>query len=323
MSKRIKKDFDLRKNISLLVFFALLIINIFITPNFVSWITCANLIRQTNIIDILDQATIYGLMGLGIMLPIITGGIDISVGSAMALGAVISALGLLNGQWWLIAFSLLLTMGFGAIAGISISKFGVLPMVATLALRYIMRGMAKGVSGVGTVTFSSPALTDFFNMKLFDKIPIHLLILILAVVIVYILVNRMSFGGYIEAYGENSKAAGICGINAVKIILVCYCMSAAFSWMAGMLDMISVSSANPANIGTDYDVDAIAAVLVGGTPISGGHPNVMGTVGGAFVLQLINVMCNMHNIPYSISLMIKAVIIVLALSFHGMKNKSR
>ena len=145
-------------------------------------------------------------------------------------------------------------MGFGAIAGISISKFGVLPMVATLALRYIMRGMAKGVSGVGTVTFSSPALTDFFNMKLFDKIPIHLLILILAVVIVYILVNRMSFGGYIEAYGENSKAAGICGINAVKIILVCYCMSAAFSWMAGMLDMISVSSANPANIGTDSDV---------------------------------------------------------------------
>ena len=93
--------------------------------------------------------------------------------------------------------------------------------------------------------------------------------------------------------------------------------------MAGMLDMISVSSANPANIGTDYDVDAIAAVLVGGTPISGGHPNVMGTVGGAFVLQLINVMCNMHNIPYSISLMIKAFIIVLALSFHGMKNKSR
>lgn len=314
MSKRIKKDFDLRKNISLLVFFALLIINIFITPNFVSWITCANLIRQTSKVL---------LVSLGMTLVIATGGIDISVGSAMALGAVISALGLLNGQWWLIAFSLLLTMGFGAIAGISISKFGVLPMVATLALRYIMRGMAKGVSGVGTVTFSSPALTDFFNMKLLDKIPIHLLILILAVVIVYILVNRMSFGGYIEAYGENSKAAGICGINAVKIILVCYCMSAAFSWMAGMLDMISVSSANPANIGTDYDVDAIAAVLVGGTPISGGHPNVMGTVGGAFVLQLINVMCNMHNIPYSISLMIKAVIIVLALSFHGMKNKSR
>ena len=302
----------LGRYISVILFIALLVANVFCTKNFVSWITCTNLIRQT--------AKVL-LVSLGMTLVIATGGIDISVGSAMALGALLSAMGFLNGQFWMIPLSLLIVMAFGVIAGISISKFHILPMVTTLTLRYIMRGMAKGISGVGTITFSMPALTVFFNMQIFGKIPIHLFILILAVSIVYIMVNHMKFGAYVEAYGGNPAAAKICGIHTVKVIISCYCICAMFAWMAGMLDMISVSSANPATIGTDYDVDAIAAVLVGGTPITGGYPNIIGTVGGAFVLQLVNMMCNMHNVPYSISLILKAAIIVLALFFHGMRRK--
>lgn len=300
------------KYVSLILFFVLLLFNILFTKNFVSWITLSNLIRQSSKIV---------LVALGMTLVIATGGIDISVGSAMALGALLSALGLLYGQWWMILLSLIVVVAFGALAGVSVSMFGILPMVVTLALRYVMRGMAKGISGVGTITYNCPALTGFFTRQMFGVIPIHLVILIAAIIITYIIVNRMKFGAYVEAYGNNNEAARICGINTVKIVVTCYCVCALFSWCAGMLDMISVSSANPATIGRDYDVDAIAAVLVGGTPVVGGYPNIIGTVGGALVLQLLNMMCNMHNIPYAITLMIKGVVILMALFFHGMRHR--
>ncbi len=300
------------KYISLLLFLVLLLFNIMFTNNFVSWITFSNLIRQSSKIV---------LVALGMTLVIATGGIDISVGSTMALGALLSALGLLNGQLWMIPLSLVVVVAFGALAGISVSMFGILPMVVTLALRYVMRGMAKGISGVGTITYNCPELTGFFTRQLFGVIPVHLIILLVAVIITYILVNRMKFGAYVEAYGNNNEAARICGINTVKIVVTCYCVCALFSWCAGMLDMISVSSANPSTIGRDYDVDAIAAVLVGGTPVVGGYPNIIGTVGGALMLQILNMMCNMHNIPYAITLMIKGVVILMALFFHGMHRR--
>lgn len=302
----------LGKYISVFAFVGLFAFNCIFTTNFLSWVTFTNIITQ---------ASKVALVSLGMTLVIATGGIDISVGSAMAVGATVSALFLESGNASGMAVSLLIVVMLGSLSGILVSKFSILPLVVTLAARYIMRGLAKGISGRGTISFSAPALTAPFASPIFGVIPIHLFILIAAVFVMYFLVNRMRFGSQVEALGNNPVAARISGIDTVTIVIICYAVAALFSWMAGTIDMFMVSSADPSKIGMDMENDAIAAVLIGGTPITGGYPNIIGTLGGAFLLQLITMMCNMNNIAYSYSLIIKAAIIVFALFFHGMRSK--
>ena len=186
-----------------------------------------------------------------------------------------------------------------------------------------MRGMAKGISGAANVTYTAPKLTAFFTQPVVGRIPVHFFILVIAVVVVYILVNKMKLGARIEAYGNNPVAARNCGINTVKIVIFCYVVTGALSWAAGILEAVVVSSAHPSTIGTDMEIDAIAATLIGGTPIDGGYPNIIGTTCGAFLLQLISMMCNMNNVSYPVTLMLKAGIVLAALYFHGIGKRSR
>ena len=133
----------------------------------------------------------------------------------------------------------------------------------------------------------------------------------------------MKLGARIEAYGNNPVAARNCGINTVKIVIFCYAITGALAWAAGMLEAVVVSSAHPSTIGADMEIDAIAATLIGGTPIDGGYPNIIGTVCGTFVLQLITMMCNMNNVSYPVTLMLKACIVLAALYFHGIGKRSK
>lgn len=318
MSKTIQKKFlksnFFNRNIAIIALILLLLLNCLFTNNFISTITFTNLMKQASKVT---------LVGLGMTLVIATGGIDISVGSAMSLGAIISANFFAQGNILGAILSLAVVAAFGLLSGVLISKLKVLPMIATLSLWYMLRGMAKGVSGVGTVSYSMPGLTSAFVTPVFGIIPIHFFIIVIAVALMYIAVNRMKFGVQIEAYGNNPTAARICGVNTTKIIIICYVICAVFAWFAGQIEMIMVSSADPSKIGLDMEIDAIAATVIGGTPITGGYPNIAGTVAGAFLLQLITMMCNMNNIAYSVSLIIKAGIIILGLCFHSLTKKNR
>jgi ribose/xylose/arabinose/galactoside ABC-type transport system permease subunit len=301
-----------RKYIAAIVLLALVIFNCLFTKNFVSWVTFSNLFMQ---------ASKVALVALGMTLVIATGGIDISVGSAMGLGATISAIYLADKQPLGIFVSLAVVLAFGFVTGILISKFRILPLVATLSFMYIERGLAQVTSGIGTVIFNYPGLQKFFVTPIFGHIPVHFFILLVILAIMYIVVNRMKFGSHIEAYGNNPMAARICGVNTVKVVIIAYAVCALFAWISGMLEMAMVTCADPFKTGVDMEIDAIAAVVIGGTNINGGYPNIIGSVCGAFLLVLITMMCNMNNITYSIALMIKAGIIVFALFFHGFRRK--
>lgn len=303
-----------KKYIAIVIFLVLLIFNSIYTKNFLSSVNFINFIKA--------DARIC-LVSLGMTLVIATGGIDISVGSAMALGAIICATGINEGSPLVIIVSILVVVAFGIFNGTVISKLAILPMVVTLATRYIMRGMAKGITGAANVTYSAPSMTSFFTVPLIGKIPVHFFIMLLAIFVTWVLVNKMKLGSQIEAYGNNPTAARNCGINTGLVITLCYAILALYSWIAGFLEMAVVSSAHPATIGVDMEIDAIAATLIGGTPIDGGYPNVIGTVFGTFVLEIITMMCNMLNISYSISLMIKASIIIAALFFHAIGKDSK
>ncbi|WP_319757020.1 ABC transporter permease [uncultured Sphaerochaeta sp.] len=300
------------RNIAVITLLLLVIFNSLFTNNFLSMNTFVNLMMQT---------TKIVLLGMGMTLIIATGGIDISVGSAMSLAAVISAIPLVAGNYYGLILSLVVMILVGIVSGVLVSKFKVLPMVVTLAMFYILRGSAKGISGRGTITYSLPRLTVIFTEPLGGVLPIHFFIMLFAVIIMYFVVNKTIFGMEVELLGNNPDASTICGIHTTRIIVMCYAISMFFAWGAGLLDMFVVSSADPSKIGLDIEIDAIAATLIGGTSITGGYPNVVGTVCGAFILQIITMMCNMLNIPFSIALMIKAGLIIGALYLHAVANR--
>jgi galactofuranose transport system permease protein len=299
----------LTKYASALALLAFLLFNCLFTANFVAWETFSN---------IFTQATKVALVGLGMTLVIATGGIDISVGSAMGLGATIAAISLVGGSFAGVLLSLVVVLAFGLLAGVLTSRFAILPLISTLAIMYVMRGLARGVSGRGTVTYNHPELTSFFINPVAGRFPVQFFVLLIAVVVMYVVVNRTKFGFDVEAYGNNPVAARISGIDTRRMITICYVVSALFAWISGILVMVMVSSTDPARVGVDMELDAIAATVIGGTPITGGYPNIIGTVCGAFLLQLIIMMANMNNITYSYSLMIKAGIILVALVFHNL-----
>lgn len=301
------------KYLSSMILVLLLLFNMLFTKNFISSVTVTNLITQSTKII---------LLSLGMTLVIATSGIDISVGSAMGLAAIISAIFLKSGKPLGIIFSLLVILIFGLISGFLITRFKLLPMVVTLSMFYIMRGVAKGISVRGTVSYSYPKLTNFFINPVLGNLPIHFFIIILSIISMFILVNRTRFGIYVELYGNNPIAAKICGINTSLLLIGCYMISMFFAWVSGNVEMIMVSSADPSKIGLDLEIDAIAATLIGGTPVTGGTPNIIGSVSGAILLQLITMMTNMHNVPYSFSLIVKAFIILLAL-FIGQFGKRK
>lgn len=302
----------LSKYVAAIALSILVLINVFFTSHFASWVTFTNLFTQ---------ATKVALVGLGMTFIIASGGIDISVGSAMGLGSVIAAIAILNGNLWAVFVSIVIILGFSVISGYLDSKLMILPLVSTLALMYIMRGLARGISGRGTVTYNNPELTKFFITPIGGVIPMHFFVLLVVAVVMYIVVNKMKFGFDLEAYGNNRIAATISGINTSKTIMICYIICGIMCWIGGVLVMGMVGSADPARVGLDVEVDAIAATVVGGTPITGGHPNIIGTICGVFLLQVITMMVNMNNVAYAYSLMIKASIIVLAIISHNLFKK--
>lgn len=302
----------LSKYVAAIALCILVLFNVFFTSHFASWVTFTNLFTQ---------ATKVALVGLGMTFIIASGGIDISVGSAMGLGSVIAAIAILNGNLLVVFVSIVIILGFSVISGYLDSKLMILPLVSTLALMYIMRGLARGISGRGTVTYNNPELTKFFITPIGGVIPMHFFVLLVVAVVMYIVVNKMKFGFDLEAYGNNRIAATISGINTSKTIMICYIICGIMCWIGGVLVMGMVGSADPARVGLDVEVDAIAATVVGGTPITGGHPNIIGTICGVFLLQVITMMVNMNNVAYAYSLMIKASIIVLAIISHNLFKK--
>ena len=288
---------------AVIFFFLLFLYNCIMTPNFIRIATLQNLFVQS--FPIL-------LISFGLTLVIATANIDISVGSGMALAAMIFALTIDGGLHPLMAFLLALLVGaaFGWLCGVLVAKFEIQSMIVTMAMMYMLRGMARGLCGGSTINFQNSFLSGLSYYRVGDLIPIHLIIMLLFFAILYFVVEKTRYGTYIEAVGNNPKAARISGISVNKILISVYVISAALAVVSGVEQSIMVMQADSSNIGLTKEFDAIAATVVGGTPMSGGRVNLVGTLFAALLLQLINMMVNMNNIYYALAYVIKAVLII-------------
>lgn len=294
---------------------ALVFFNCVFTENFISSITIWNLVIQS---------TTVMFLALGMTTVIATGGIDISVGSVMALAAMIAAKLIFQKQVFLgVVGGLGVAALCGFIVGVIIIKFKVQPMITTLAMMYALRGIAKVVNSGVVMNYKNRGFSNFAYIRIGGVVPIQLVIILVLVAAMYVLLRKTRFGFYVEAYGNNPRAARIAGIDTVMVVILCYMICAVLAGCSGLMEAALVTGVDPSNMGLTKEMDAIAATAVGGTLMTGGRPNVIGTVCGVFVMQLITMMVNMNNIPYSYSLVLKTLIIIAAVFIQNVSGKRR
>jgi len=276
--------------------------NLAFTANFA---TVGNLRLQ------LIQVVPVAIVALGMALVIGTEGIDLSVGSTMAIAAALLPLYLGYGPWVAIAIALLAGGVVGLVNGGLVAFVGVQPIVATLGLLVAGRGIA--------LVFAQGRLTELFDPTVaaigtnrVAGIPITVLVAAAVAGLVGLVVRRTTFGRRVVAIGGNREASVLAGLPVRRTLVLVYVLSGLLAALAGVLDTARLSAADPSFVGLLIELSAITAVVVGGTPLSGGRVRILGTLAGALLMQLISATLIKHDLPDSTARMIAAAIIVAA-----------
>lgn len=266
-----------------------------------------------NLIDILRQISVIGILAVGQTFVIITAGIDLSIGSIVALSAVMAASFAHPGQYPLI-LPLLVGMGaglvLGAINGVLIAKSRLAPFIVTLGMMTAARGMAL-VYTSGRPVFNLSNAYDFIGTGYLARIPLPVVIFAFVVLIGIFILHYTRFGRYVYAVGGNELAAKVSGINTERILIAVYILQGVLAGVAGIVLSSRVMSASP-SLGEGYELDAIAAAVIGGTSLMGGIGTISGTVVGALIIGVMNNGLDMLNVSSYWQLIVKGAIIVLA-----------
>ena len=280
----------------------------------------------SNFMNLLRQATFNGLIAFGMTCVILSDGIDLSVGSTYALSAIVCAELIMHGMPAIVAILVALIVGtlLGVISGILVTKGRLQPFIATLITMTAYRGLAmiltdgKPISRLaesltsGSFLFKALGkgnLVSIFNENI--KLPIPALILILAFLAFYFFLNKTTYGRRIYATGSNAKCANLVGVNTSKIKISVYAISGFMSALAGLIMISRLNSAQP-DMGSGFELDAIAAVALGGTSMSGGRGKITGTVAGVLIIAVLNNGLNIMEVQSYYQSVIKAIVILVA-----------
>ncbi len=247
----------------------------------------------SNVTAILFSATVVGLLALGVTLVIITSGIDLSVGTGMTLTAVMAATFIVNWHipiWLGVIMTLLFGALIGLINGVNVAVFGLPPFIATLAMMLVAQGLALVISNAAPIYFDPENFSAYLWLstgKLVPGLPNAVLVFALAAVVAFILLNKTLLGRYDISIGSNEEATALSGINTKKWTMIIYAVAGLFTGLAGVMISARLGSAQPST-GAGYELQAIAAVVIGGTSLSGGKGTIVGTVIGALIIAVIN-----------------------------------
>jgi galactofuranose transport system permease protein len=283
-------------------FVLLLIFNLIVTENFASFGTLSNLLVQVSPVL---------LVSLGLALVIGTEGIDLSVGAIMALAS--AALPLYLGYGWPVAIGLSLFVGIaaGLLNGSLVAFAGVQPIVATLALLVAGRGLAQIFTNGQLLIVTDPVVLALGQARPFG-VPAPVIVAAVAVAVVAFLIRRTTFGRYVVAIGGNRAASYLSGHPVRRTLLAVYAISGLLAAVAGIVATARLGASDPSNVGVLIELSAITAVVVGGTPLTGGRVRLAGTVMGALLMQLISTTFISNNLPFTYAQVLTAGIILIA-----------
>lgn len=279
-------------------------------------------LTPVNLLDIVDQTVINGLIAVGITMVIITGGNDLSVGSTMAV--VIVAIGMLlvsglNPVVCVIA-GIFLGMVLGSVNGILVAKMKLQPFIATMGMMSVYRGIAYVFTGGWPVLNIPAPFRQMLDGEVIGPIPSSVLLLIVVTVAAFIILKHTSLGTYLYAIGNNEEATRLSGVNVDRSKIAAYAFCGATAALAGMVMLAKLGTGEPA-AGQGYELNAIAATAVGGTSLSGGKGSVFGTFFGAILLQALKVGLVVCGVDTFWQYIATGAIIIIAVYFDIIKDK--
>jgi ribose/xylose/arabinose/galactoside ABC-type transport system permease subunit len=290
----------------------LLAVNAILTPHFVSWSNLWNVGRQVT-------TTIWVAMGMTFV--IATRGIDLSVGSIMALSSVVLSMLLPAGILAALGGALAVGTMVGFVNGFLVTRLGILPIIVTLATAISLRGVAQIlVEGSPIVAFENSTL-DFIGNGRLGVVPFQVGLTAIAFLAARVGLRRTVFGRHVLAVGGNAEAARLAGVSVAWVVGCVYAISGSLAAIAGIIETARLSATDAGRIGQDIELDAIAATVIGGTPLGGGRAVLGGTILGCFVLGLVTSGMNMLLVPYAWTMVLKALIVLAAASSQARRER--
>ncbi len=287
-------------------------------------------LQAGNLTDILRQISLIGIISLAMTFVILTGGIDLSVGSVLALSTTLVAMALTRAWqsaaysthilWAIVAAVAACTLA-GALNGALIATLRIQPFVVTLASMIGIRGLAKWLSrneniDIGFGRDVAAKFADVFRAK-----GIVIGSYAAAAALLWVLLDRTVFGRHVRAIGDNQRAAEYAGLPILSTKIWVYSLTGLLTGFAGVLYAAENHQGNP-NAGVAYELDAIAAVVIGGTRLAGGKGSISGTIVGTLIMGILTNMLRLNNVDSNLEMMIKAVIIVLAVAVQRARNSN-
>jgi len=273
-----------------------------------------------NVENVLRRSALFGILSIGVAFVIITGGIDLSLGSVVCLvGCALPWL--LTVQHWPVPLALLavvaLSLGIGLFHGLLITKLRIQPFIVTLCGLLLYRGIARGFTADQTVGFGN----EFKSLRLlatgkvpflpgFD-LPAPLLFLAVVAILAAVFLNRTIFGRYLLALGRNPQAATYSGISTQKMTILAYVVSSGLAGLGGILFVLDVNSAQPVDFGSFYELYAIAAAVLGGCSLRGGEGSIVGVLVGAALMQVLRNMITLVTTRNNVEFAIIGAVILL------------
>ncbi|WP_047154655.1 ABC transporter permease subunit [Aneurinibacillus tyrosinisolvens] len=301
-----KKSFSLNVQ-KLGPFIGLLIITMILA------IMSSDFLTLNNILNVLRQVSINALIAFGMTFVILTGGIDLSVGSILALSGALTAGFMADGTSPVAAIALGLAAGafMGAINGVLVSKGKVAPFIATLATMTIFRGLALVYTDGRPITGFDSNLFTLMGAGYLFGIPVPVIWMLVFFILLYFVLRKTTFGRQVYAIGGNEEATVLSGIKVDRVKIVIYSITGFLSAMAGIILTSRLNSAQ-ANAGVGYELDAIAAVVLGGTSLSGGRGWIFGTLIGSMIIGVLNNGLNLLEVSSFYQQVVKGTVILLA-----------
>ncbi len=284
-------------------------------------LTAPAFLKPNNIINVSRQVSVNMIIACAMTVVLIAGGIDLSTGAVMAMSGMVSAYLSFAGFSFIVCAIAGILAGVisGLLNGLILANTKLPPFIVTYAMQSILRGIVFVATGAGTIRLENQTYIDFGGSSL-GPIPLPVIYMVVVIIIIWLILARSKMGRHIYAIGGNTKAALFAGINTKRVVMFIYTLCGACAALAGLVITSRNTSMQPA-VGIGTEMDAIAAVVLGGTSMAGGIGAIAGTIIGAFIIGIINNGLNLLGMDSYYQYIAKGIVILIAVYMDDVKNK--
>lgn len=280
-----------------------------------------NFNRVDNLLNIARSISVNAILAAGLTFVILTGGIDLSVGSIVAVSGVVAVIAAIAGVPAPVAVIIGMAVGgaCGLVNGLLTAYLALAPFIVTLGTMTFLRGLAYTITNGQPIVSSDLNFKDLGNGYLLG-IPVPVIAMVAVFLVAWFVLERTRYGRHVYAVGGNAQAARLAGVQVNRVVLSVYVIAGICAGLAGVIFAARVISAQP-TAGTGYELDAIAAVVLGGTSLVGGRGRIIGTLIGAVILGVLTTGLILLNVQFFTQLLIKGVVIILAVAIDSLKQR--